>query len=210
MKRQVFREHIILVIEGRLFMLMLLSFSIYGIFIFCRDASSLTTRDWIFGILTFGLMFFLCGFVLHYFWYRCFGKLIITEDAVTWRCLGYLPKTIRKEELRAVGINDNRKTNVVPDVHGTGFKSVYFSTKPYPIEYDGKIDKLRNSRDFIKFPVSGKLSVCLSEWLPDPQCRKFEPIARDWTQMKRLQKRRRKEKWEKRRERIQKGGEDHF
>ena len=124
-----------------------------------EDFSTFTFSDWFYYIVGLFIAVGLGGFVLHYFWYRCFGKLVITEDAVTWRCLGYFPKTIRKEDLRAVGINDNRKTNVVPDVHGSGFKSVYFSTKPYPPEYDGKIDKLRNSRDFIKFPVSGKLCV---------------------------------------------------
>ena len=198
MKKHVFREHITLVIEGRLFMLLLLG----GILIIWRlwyfdttengFALSFSNIKSFFSALLFSGLF---GYVLHLFWYRCFGKLIITEDAVTWRCLGYFPKTIRKESLRAAGINDNRKTNVVPDVHNTGFKSVYFSTKPYPAEYDGKIDKLRNSRDFIKFPVSGKLCVCLSEWLPEPQCRLFEPMARDWAQMKKRQKR----KWEEKR-----------
>lgn len=200
MKRQVFREHIILVIEGRLFMLFILFWMVYTPYLVYQDIPTFTTpQDWFSAVFCVVLM--LCGgsFFFHYFWYRCFGKLVITEDAVTWRCLGYLPKTIRKEDLRAVGINDNRKTNVVPDVHGTGFKSVYFSTKPYPVEYDGKIDKLRNSRDFIKFPVSGKLCVCLAEWLPEPQCRRFEPMARDWTQMKKRQQRRRHEQREKRR-----------
>ena len=196
MKKQVFREHIILVTEGRLFMLFVL-----GFVIFCWKT---VIMEWMGGInsafVNLMLLIFtaLFGFVLHNFWYRCFGKLVITEDAVTWRCLGYFPKTIRKEDLKEVGINDIHKTNVVPDVHGTGFKSVYFSTKPYPPEYDGKIDKLRNSREFIKFPVSGKLCVCLVEWLPDPQCRRFEPMARDWIQAKKRQLKRRKEKQKKR------------
>ena len=166
-KRYTVRTHPILVIEGRLLILMILVFMAMTI------------------ILTFvlkNLLFIVCAvvfiplgiFVLYNFWHNCFGKLIITKDFIKYKCLFTKTVVFNIEDVKYIDIREFREGNVTVPKNGVCQKYLLISPEPFP---DMRIDKIKRSRKIIKFPlgfkISYKLSVALSECLPEPRNRMF-------------------------------------
>lgn len=165
--RYVFREHIILLIEGRFFMLALIGFLIWFWSLFLKDLSTFIDE----ALLAPLIATILAAIVFHEFWYRCFGRLIITENEIIWKCPFMRTRRIRKNEIKYSGFDYRFSSGNLRNI--TTMDMAYFSKQPYPKENIGKSYRLRNSDNFIKFHASEKLCFCLREWLPEPHNRIF-------------------------------------
>lgn len=178
-KKQVFHEHIILLIEGRL--LAFLSIGILAAIWFgmikdilkvhsINEASQWVSQNLlsILGILLFTVLEVV---FLWEFWYRFFGRLFITENEIIWKCPFMKTRRLNQTEVKYAGFDYRFSSGSLRNI--TTVDMAYFSKHPYPQEYVGKSYKLRNSDDFIKFHASKKLCFCLQEWLPEPRNRIF-------------------------------------
>lgn len=178
-KKQVFHEHIILLIEDRL--LAFLSIGILAAIWFgmikdilkvqsINEASQWVSQNLlsILGILLFTVLEVV---FLWEFWYRFFGRLIITENEIIWKCPFMKTRRLNQTEVKYAGFDYRFSSGSLRNI--TAVDMAYFSRHPYPEECVGKSYKLRNSDDFIKFHASKKLCLCLQEWLPEPRNRIF-------------------------------------
>lgn len=187
--RKVFREHIFLVIEGRIFMLLIIGTDFYlawMLYIMCRSQER---TELVFTAIFIVFFYALSLFLFWYLWYRCFGKLVVTSTDITWRCLFMKTRRISVSQCRYVGIESFTQKNVVKDGIEAGFRFVYFSTEPYPYEFRGRIDKLRNTDTFIKFPISSRLCETLCHVIPEPQNRIFVSTCKIIEQKRRRKQR---------------------
>lgn len=173
--KKVIRPHLVLLIEGRLLLLLLALGPLamwYGVFAVFRDE----TQGMDMTVILFGLFVAAitgcCAWVEWYFWHHCWGKLIITQDAVTWKCLFCKTVRIPMSDIRYVDIRAFTQGNVVrnADIYKTGFRYLLISSKPFPKK---RIDKIRSGSGLIKFRCNDKICQALYEALPDPYCRRF-------------------------------------
>lgn len=173
MKKTVFRPHIILLIEGRLFLLLLLgvfaTFDCWALWSMITDFS-LTA---LLACLLLGAISAICGAIcIPYFWHRCFEKLIITDTHIIWRCLFLKPHKIALADIRYANIHTFKEGNAVKnDFYHTGFESILLSADPVK---DIRIDKIRTNERLIKFMCTQKLCQALGESLPEPYNRLFK------------------------------------
>ena len=167
-KRQAFWTHPVLLIGGRLFCLLGLGITLF------LDGS--TIYEWIstgavtglgLSIVASLLCTLLAAVVFYHFWPQCFSRLILTEDAVIWKCLFMWPRKIQKEECRYIGIKEAMVEHSKGNWVSTGVKWVWFSTQPFPERKN--ISQVRTEKNFIKFPLSVRLSGVLGEWMPEPK-----------------------------------------
>ena len=187
-KRRVFHEHIILLIEGRLLMLLFVSTTGFIWYLFFRDTPALLDKAILFPIC----VTVLACIPLHEFWYRCFGRLVVTEDEIVWKCSFMRTVRLRKTEIRYTGIDYRWPGSARKAV--TPVDMAYFSTMPYPQECRNKSYLLRNKKEFIKFPAGEKLCRYISEWLPEPYERVFAAASDDYEARRRKKERKRIEK----------------
>ena len=187
-KRRVFHEHIVLLIEGRLLMLLFVSTTGFIWFLFFRDTPNFLDRAILFPLCITALV---C-IPLHEFWYRCFGRLVVTEDEIVWKCPFMRTVRLRKTEIRYTGIDYRWPGSARKAV--TPVDMAYFSTKSYPQECRNKSYLLRNKKGFIKFPAGEKLCCYMSEWLPEPYERVFAAASDGYEARRRKKERKRIEK----------------
>ena len=192
-KRRVFHEHIILLIEGRLLMLLFVSTTGFIWYLFFRDTPALLDK---------GILFPICVTVLaciplHEFWYRCFGRLVVTEDEIVWKCPFMRTVRLKKAEIRYTGIDYRWPGPAQKAV--TPVDMAYFSTTPYPQKCRNKSYLLRNKKGFIIFSAGEKLCRHMSAWLPEPYERVFAAADDGYEARRRQRARRRAEKRQKRR-----------
>ena len=166
-KRRVFHEHIILLIEGRLLMLLFIGTTGFIWYLFFRDTPALLDKAILFPIC----VTVLACIPLHEFWYRCFGRLVVTEDEIVWKCPFMRTVRLKKAEIRYTGI-DYRWPGPAQKVI-TPVDMAYFSTTPYPQKCRNKSYLLRNKKGFIIFSAGEKLCRHMSAWLPEPYERVF-------------------------------------
>ena len=187
-KRRVFHEHIILLIEGRLLMLLFIGTTGFMWYLFFRDTSALLDK----AILTPLCITALVCIPLHGFWYRCFGRLIIVEDEIIWKCPFMRTVRLKKAEIKYTGIDYRWPGSVGKAV--TPVDMAYFSTTPYPQECRNKSYLLRNKKGFIKFSAGEKLCRHMSVWLPEPYERVFAAASDGYEARRRKRERKRTEK----------------
>ena len=104
-KRKVFHEHIILLTEGRFLMLAVLSVMVWLPYLFVRDRMAGMMLAWWeipFLLLVEVSLYYA---LLRQFWYRCFGRLVIVEDEIIWKCPFMRTVQLRKTEIRYTGID---------------------------------------------------------------------------------------------------------
>lgn len=200
-RKRTFRTHIILVTEGRILLFLFL----FG-FPFAAVVQILMAvkypDDCIFFIAFFAFylaLFVLCFVVVFpFFWPRCFGKLIVTGRAITWRCLFMKSRRIELSDIRYSDIKAFTEGNVVKcDFYHTGFLYMLLSKKSIP---QMRVDKYRCTDDLIIFMFSRKLCECLAEILPEPTNLIFQarlPAFRKADRQKERRKAKKKEKREK-------------
>lgn len=166
-KRQVFHEHIILLIEGRLLMLLFVGFVLFMWYLLLRDRPSPLGLAVLFNL---GVTALVC-IPLHAFWYRCFGRLIVTKNELVWKCPFMKTRRLDRAEIKYAGVDFRFSSNSLRSL--TTMDMLYFSKHPYPEKYAGRSYKLRPNDDFIKFHASKKLCLCLREWFPEPRNQVF-------------------------------------
>ena len=200
-RRRTFRTHIILVTEGRLFLFLMLL--IWPMILFGPVITLIKGTDHpflcvvalvIFIAVTFGLF----AVVLPFFWPRAFGKLIVTDKTITWRCLFMKSRRIELSDIRYSDIRAFTEGNVVKcDFYHTGFLYILLSKKSIP---KMRVDKYRCTDDLIIFMFSRKLCECLAETLLEPTNLIFQarlPAFRRADRQKERRKAKKKEKREK-------------
>ena len=192
-KRRVFHEHIILLIEGRILMLLFIGFTGFIWYLFFRDTPSLLDKAILFPLCVTALV---C-IPLHEFWHRCFGRLVVTEDEIAWKCPFMRTVRLQKTEIRYTGIDYRWPGPALKAV--TSMDMAYFSTTPYPQKCRNKSYLLRNKKGFIKFPASEKLCRHMSVWLPEPYERVFAAASDGYEARRRKRLRKRAEKQRKKR-----------
>ncbi len=192
-KRRVFHEHIILLIEGRLLMLLFVSTTGFIWYLFFRDTPNFLDRAILFPLCITAL----ACIPLREFWYRCFGRLVVTEDEIFWKCPFMRTVRLKKAEIRYTGIDYRWPGPAQKAV--TPVDMAYFSTTPYPQKCRNKSYLLRNKKGFIIFSAGEKLCRHMSAWLPEPYGRVFAAADDGYGARRRQRARRRAEKRQKRR-----------
>ena len=98
---------------------------------------------------------------------RAFGRLLVYEDRVVYKCLLRKTRVLRFEECEYIGVENFDKLNRgLPVVRGDETSFIYFSKNPFPQKYVGKVTTLKNSKDFIKITYTDKLAKALIDILP--------------------------------------------
>ena len=98
---------------------------------------------------------------------RAFGRLLVYEDRVVYKCLLRKTRVLRFEECEYIGVENFDKLNRgLPVVRGDETSFIYFSKNPFPQKYIGKVTTLKNSKDFIKITYTDKLAKALIDILP--------------------------------------------
>ena len=108
------------------------------------------------------------GLLNHTFYNRAFGRLLVYEDKVIFKCFLRKSITMNIEEIKYTGVEDFHLLNRgVLKFRGDEDAFVYLSTTPFPDEYRGKVTLLKNKTGFIKFTYSDKLAETLIDLLPN-------------------------------------------
>ena len=166
-KRYTVRTHPILMIGGRLFMLLVLIAIVAIIILFFTFKEPVYIVSTVIYIPIF-------IFVLYNFWHNCFGKLVITKELIKYKCLFTPTVVFNIEDVKYIDIREFRKGNVTVPKNGACQKYLLISSEPLP---NVRIDKIKRNKKIIKFPlgfeIGYKLSVALSECLPEPRNRMF-------------------------------------
>ena len=173
-KRQVFRPNIVLLVEGRLLLLILLGFPIYLACETCYSSIYLKLvnnipidKTNILGFFILEIMLFsAAAFLCHWLWQLCFGKLIITDEYIQWRCLFCKKITLPVEEIfyvKAISFTDG---NYLKDykIYNSNFEYALLSSEPLP---NKRIDKIRCKDNLIRFMLTPDLCEALGEALPE-------------------------------------------
>ena len=162
-------------------------------YLFFRDTPALLDKAILFPIC----VTVLACIPLHEFWYRCFGRLVVTEDEIVWKCPFMRTVRLKKAEIRYTGIDYRWPGPAQKAV--TPVNMAYFSTTPYPQKCRNKSYLLRNKKGFIIFSAGEKLCRHMSAWLPEPYERVFAAADDGYEARRRQRARRRAEKRQKRR-----------
>lgn len=168
--KKTFRTHPILLIEGRLFGIIVVCVCgamIYGI---TRLESLLGRITMSLLLLTFaGLAYFLRRILLD----ACWSKLTVYDDKAIWRCIFRKPVILYFSEVKYADtrVFDESEGNVVQDYYNTGRKYVLLSEK----DLSGLgINKIRSAKGVIKFSHSKELAKVLKTRLPYPFKNRFQ------------------------------------
>lgn len=206
-QKRTFRTHIILVTEGRLILFLVLLFLLVMVILpmsILKDLENpiLVVIQVVFGL---GLAFLCFAVVFPFLWPKCFGKLIVTDRAITWRCLFMKSRRIELSDIRYSDIKAFTEGNVVKyDFYNTGFLYMLISKKSIP---KIRVDKYHCTEDLIIFPLNQKLCEYLAETLPEPTNLIFQarlPAFRKADRQKERRKAKKKEKREKKKEKREK------
>jgi predicted membrane protein len=155
--KKVFRIPLIFVIEFRLAFILLIFFLVCCVGF---AVGSIREKNLLCSI---GFILFI---ILDIYWFNvyfipilfpmAFGKLIISDQGVEFRCIFTKKTSLSWDECEFCGIEGYK--NVVKDLYGTGRVYIYFSKNELPQEFRGNITKKKNSEGFIKFfPVTVEL-----------------------------------------------------
>ena len=145
-----------------LFLLMLVAIPYFA------PPEEMTLKYWFYiiaGLAICGVGFY--GFFDQAFYNRAFGRLLVYEDKVIFKC--FLRKSIKMniEEIKYAGVEDFHLLNGgILKFRGDEDAFVYLSTTPFPDDYRGKVTLLKNKKGFIKFTYSDKLAEALIDILP--------------------------------------------
>ena len=102
---------------------------------------------------------------------RAFGRLLIYDDRVVFKCPLRITREIAKEDCNYIGVEDYQSLNRgLPTVRGDETSFVYFSNTPYPEKYKNKISLLKNNKGFIKVSYSDRLAITVMEEFPEEKC----------------------------------------
>ncbi len=134
--------------------------------------------------VTVGLLIWFIGIQRTHIGERFASKITFYKDRVVWRCLCFLPVTMKYDEMAYVGIEtfDDLDRGMI-DIRGDGTAYIYMSVNPYPENFKRKIIKLRTKKGFIKFKYTDGVAEALMDRLP---IEKVEQIRGFYYKMKYL------------------------
>ena len=165
--KKVFRPHIILYTEGRLLCIIMIFVPLLmlcmGIkFTFFSGEINYGTIHMIVIALLFIL---LSGWVLEYLWQPIWGKLILDDEKITWKCL-FCPKVqIEYANIKFIVVRTFGNRNAVHvDIYKTGFQFILIATQSLP---NVPIDKVRCKKGLIKWAKSEAVYKALREAVPN-------------------------------------------
>ena len=171
--KKVFRTHIVLATEGRIFTLLILLFALGVTYV----SAWLLTEGYTEMIFTFFVLHIIaygCGYMtLRWAWQLAWGKIILTDSYIMWRCLFFKPVKIAYSDIRHIEKRAFKEGNVYKnrDYYKTGFLYFLVSSEPIPQK---RIDKIYSGKKLIKFPLyNKKLGYALYSMLPEPYNRYF-------------------------------------
>ena len=108
---------------------------------------------------------FLVGWVLQYLWQPIWGKLILDENKITWRCIFYPKVQIEYPNIKFIAVRNFGNRNVVNvDIYKTGFQFILITTQSLPA---APIDKVKCKNGIIKWVKSDAISQALREVVPN-------------------------------------------
>lgn len=160
-------------IEGRLFLLLS---ALVGPAILYLTIWFVSEKDYaftIYGIIAFCIISPVCFFLLRYFWQLCWGKLILTDEYILWKCFFYKSVKIKYDDIRCLKITAFQEGNMYRshDYYRSGFLYLLLSSTHLPQK---RVDKIYSGKGIIKFPLfQRKLRTELYIRLPDPYNRYF-------------------------------------
>jgi hypothetical protein len=162
-RKKVLRPHIILLTEGRLFTLIM----IVGVIAIVSAALYLTFSNGAVWSLILAIAVPVAQiYTLNFLWEQVWGKLILKEDRIVWRCLFRRKIEIKYTDIKRVASRDFGSRNVIKvDLYKTGFQWFLISTdctlpsKP--------IDKIKCKKGLIKWRNSDKACQAMREFFPD-------------------------------------------
>lgn len=91
---------------------------------------------------------------------KLFAKIKITNDKIIWRCILKKKHTMAIQDCRFISVELEDSFNKLD------YPFIYFTTSWYPKEYAHKINKLKNTDQFIKFWYTEELAEYLITHLP--------------------------------------------
>ena len=166
-RKRIFWTNPILLLCGRLLCFLFLGVTMAVYVAIIREVITAgTVSEWGWALTVIFLLTASSAFIFYQFWPSSFGRLILTEDAVIWRCPFLHSRKIAKDACSYVGIKEAMVEQKKGKWVSTGLPWVYFSTQPFPVKKN--ISQLRTRKNFIKFPLSFSLCQSLGEWLPSP------------------------------------------
>ena len=158
--RIIFRVHIFLRIGGRLFTLLMILCSIVLIIMDVKFAVNSSTYDLVFMFFVTIAFCFICYYINSYLWQLCWGKLIVEDDKVIWRCLFYKSVKIFYSEIKFFCVREFREGNVAYYKNaGDQFKYVLILSKDLPKK---RLDKIKSGKGLIKFRYTKELMQSIS------------------------------------------------
>ena len=164
--RKVFRPHIILCTEGRLFTIVFIVTPLIMLYMFVKLAFFSGEIDYRFTpLILFAIgMNILVWWLMRFFWQQIWGKLILDENKITWKCMFCPEVQIEYSNIKFIAVRNFGNRNVVHvDIYKTGFQFILITTQSLPTL---PIDKIRCKKGVIKWAKSDAVCEALSEVVP--------------------------------------------
>ena len=143
---------------GRMFTIMfsvifISYFKIFYTTIFVKQDVLLTVAFLVMLVL---MVYYFKSNILDILYPLAFGKLIISDEGVTYRCFLKKPIFISWGDCGFLGVEEHQQNISVMKSYGNEY--IYFSESELSEEYKGHIDKKKNGQGFIRFyPVTREL-----------------------------------------------------
>lgn len=176
--KKTLRPHRVLMIEGRFFSLLIILwflFLLFAGFVLQKNNEFQSTKFVLYYLFFLAVNAVLCSFLLSYFWQLFWGKLILTEDGIVWRCLFCKPIQILYSEMKYVERVEFREGNVLYWKKRRNLDYMYLLISSCPLPKK-RIDKIRSENNLIKFLFTPEVAIALSETVPEPWKKKFKRL----------------------------------
>ena len=99
-------------------------------------------------------------------WVKLFATIYISEDKIIWRCPFRKTRCLTPEKCY-IGVE-------LEDSHiKIDYPYIYFSLRPYPREFEHKIDKIPCSDEFVKYRYAPEVAEYILKTLPKEQTKRL-------------------------------------
>lgn len=114
------------------------------------------------------LLSLLWTYILHKeLWEKLFATIYISTDKIIWRCPFRKTRQLPTEKCY-IGVEKE-------NAHNKGsYPYIYFSLKPYPREFEHKIDKIPCSDEFVKYRYHPDIAEYTLKTLPKEQTKRLD------------------------------------
>ena len=122
----------------------------------------------VFCVVMSTIMFILGIWSARWLWPNCWGKLIVEDDCVIWKCLFCKSRKLYFNDIKIARVCKFQNGNIVKNIniYNTNYGYVLLSSDHKIV--NKRIDKINCSKETIKFIFSDKLRNMLEKMLPNP------------------------------------------